>query len=421
MNLFEDLKGRGLIHDYTDQPELFDALGLGGLTLYCGFDPTAESLHIGSLLPITGLIRFQRAGHRPLALVGGATGMIGDPSGKSEERNLLGADALARNIEGIRAQLGNFLDFGAGKIAAKMVNNADWLDEMNLLDFLRDAGKHFSVAYMMGKESVKARISKAGISFTEFSYMILQAYDFHHLFGAEGCTLQIGGSDQWGNITAGIELIRRSRRKTAFGITFPLITTSDGRKFGKTEEGSIWLDPARTSPYRFYQYWIQTGDSDVGRFLRYFTFLSLEEIKSIENAHAEHPEWREGQNRLALEITALVHGAETAQSNVRAARILFGGSLDGIEERDLLTAAAEMPRTARTDTLPVPLVDVLVESGLCKSKSMARKDISGGGIYVNNNRMGGENAQISSSDLLFGRYVLLRKGKKNYHLLEIKS
>jgi tyrosyl-tRNA synthetase len=292
---------------------------------------------------------------------------------------------------------------------------------MNLVDFLRDTGKHFSVGYMMGKESVKSRISEAGISYTEVSSMILQAYDFHHLFGSEGCTLQVGGSDQWGNITAGIELIRRRRGKNAFGITFPLITSSDGRKFGKTEEGNIWLDPARTSPYRFYQYWIQTNDCDTGRFLRYFTFLSMEEIEAVEKAHAKHPERREGQKRLALEITALVHGTDAAKCNAQAARILFGESLDGIEEQDLLTAAAEMPHTESMNPPPISLIDILVESGLCKSKSMARKDLSGGGIYVNNTRTGGENAQISSGDLLFGRYVLLRKGRKNYHLLEVNS
>ncbi|MDP7505741.1 MAG: tyrosine--tRNA ligase, partial [Nitrospinota bacterium] len=272
MNLFDDLKARGLVHDFTDAPELSAAIEKGGMTLYCGFDPTSDSLHIGSLLPITGLMRFQCAGHRPLALVGGATGMIGDPSGKSEERNLLDAGTLAANNAGIRAQLEGFLDLGPGPAAAKMMNNADWFDGMNLVEFLRGAGKHFPVGYMMAKESVKARVADAGISYTEFSYMVLQAYDFLHLFETEGCTLQIGGSDQWGNITGGIEFIRRSLGKSVYGITFPLITTSDGRKFGKTEEGNIWLDSKRTSPYRFYQYWIQTADADVGRFLRYFTF-----------------------------------------------------------------------------------------------------------------------------------------------------
>ncbi|HJP13681.1 MAG TPA: tyrosine--tRNA ligase [Nitrospinota bacterium] len=421
MNLFDDLKARGLVHDFTDAPELSAALEKGGMTLYCGFDPTSDSLHIGSLLPITGLMRFQCAGHRPLALVGGATGMIGDPSGKSEERNLLDAGTLAANNAGIRAQLEGFLDLGPGPAAAKMMNNADWFDGMNLVEFLRGAGKHFPVGYMMAKESVKARVADAGISYTEFSYMVLQAYDFLHLFETEGCTLQIGGSDQWGNITGGIEFIRRSLGKSVYGITFPLITTSDGRKFGKTEEGNIWLDSKRTSPYRFYQYWIQTADADVGRFLRYFTFLTLDEIESIENEHKEAPEKRGGQARLALELTSLVHGAEVAESNIRAARILFGGPLDGVEERDLLAAAAEMPRTARSGAPPLLLVDVLVESGLSKSRSMARKDLTGGGIYVNNNRIGEEGAEISADDLLFGRYVLLRKGKKNYHLLEMNT
>ncbi len=421
MTLYEDLNARGLVHDVTDQPEMFDALEKGGITAYCGFDPTADSLHIGSLLPITGLMRFQRAGHRPIVLVGGATGMIGDPSGKSEERNLLDADNLARNIAGMRAQLEGFLDFGSGSSAAKIVNNADWLAGMNLVDFLRDTGKHFSLGYMMAKESVKTRIAEAGISFTEFSYMILQAYDFLHLFDGEGCTLQIGGSDQWGNITAGIELIRRVRGKAAYGITFPLITTSDGRKFGKTEAGNIWLDPNRTSPYQFYQYWIQTDDRDVGRFLRYFTFLPLEEIEAIEKAHLAQPEKREGQRRLAWEVTALVHGEEAAESNIRAAQILFGGSLDGVTERDLLTAATEMPLTERPRALPVPLVDLLAGSGLCKSKSMARKDLKGGGIYVNNSRIVGEDTLLSEEDLLFEQYILLRKGKKNYHLLQFMS
>ncbi|MCE2453414.1 MAG: tyrosine--tRNA ligase, partial [Nitrospinae bacterium] len=238
------------------------------MSLYCGFDPTADSLHIGNLIPITGLMRFQRAGHRPIALIGGGTGMIGDPSGKSEERNLLGAEILEHNLKGIRAQFERFLDFDAGPNSARMMNNGEWLNELRLIDFFRDVGKHFSIGYMMAKESVKSRIADAGISYTEFSYMALQAYDFLHLFEKENCTMQIGGSDQWGNITAGIELIRRVRAKPAYGMTFPLITTSDGRKFGKTEEGNIWLDPKRTSPYRFSQYWIQTDDRDVGRFFR---------------------------------------------------------------------------------------------------------------------------------------------------------
>ncbi|OGL69489.1 MAG: tyrosine--tRNA ligase [Candidatus Tectomicrobia bacterium RIFCSPLOWO2_12_FULL_69_37] len=418
MTFFGDLQARGLVHDFTDQSEFLAALEAKGMTLYCGFDPTAESLHVGSLLPIVGLMRFQRAGHRPIALVGGATGMIGDPSGKSEERNLLNKETLEKNIEGIRNQLGRFLDFGAG--GARLANNAGWLARMSLVDFLRDVGKHFTVAYMEAKESVKARVAGAGISYTEFSYMLLQACDFLHLHDTEGCTLQVGGSDQWGNITAGIELIRRVRGKAAFGLTFPLITTSDGRKLGKTEAGNVWLDPGRTSPYRFYQYWIQAADADVARFLKYFTFLTVEEIGEAERAHLAAPERRGGQQLLAQALTAMVHGEEAAQSAEKASKILFGGELEGIREPDLLAAAEEMPRTEHAGALPLPLVDALVETKLSSSKGMARKDIQGGGVYVNNRRAGEEGAALSQDDLLFGKYVLLRKGKKNYHLLRFQ-
>ena len=420
MNLFDELKLRGLVHDHTDQAEMMSALRKGGLSLYCGFDPTADSLHIGNLVPITGLMRFQRAGHRPIALIGGGTGMIGDPSGKSEERNLLRTEILEHNLKGIRAQFERFLDFDAGSNSARMVNNAEWLNEVRLIDFFRDVGKHFSIGYMMAKESVKSRIAEAGISYTEFSYMALQAYDFLHLFEKENCTLQIGGSDQWGNITAGIELIRRVHGKPAWGMTFPLITTSDGRKFGKTEEGNIWLDPRRTSPYRFSQYWIQTDDRDVGRFLRYFTFLPIEEIDEIEKEHLKSPEKRAGQRRLSQELTTLVHGSTAAQSVERAAKILFGAQLDGIEKTDLLSAAEEMPKTLQSGAPPFPLIEILLETGLSKSKSMARKELNGGGIYVNNHRITSEKSVLSDDDLLFGQYILLRKGKKNYHLLEFE-
>ena len=418
MNLFDDLELRGLLHDCTDRAAMMRTLRENRISLYCGFDPTSDSLHIGNLVPVFGLMRFQRAGHRPIALIGGGTGMIGDPSGKSEERNLLSPETLAHNLRGIRAQLERFLDFGPGPGAARMLNNAEWLNEVRLIDFFRDVGKHFSIGYMMAKESVKSRVADAGISFTEFSYMALQAYDFLHLFERENCTLQIGGSDQWGNITAGIELIRRVHGKPASGMTFPLITTADGRKFGKTETGNIWLDPKRTSPYRFSQYWVQTDDRDVGRFLRLFTFLPLDEIDHIEREHREYPERRRGQHRLARELTTLVHGAAAARSAARAARILFGGRLDGVAESDLLAAAGEMPKSQPAGTPPFPLIDALAESGLCKSKSLARKDLKGGGIYVNNRRITDERCTLSAADLLFGRYILLRKGKKNHHLLE---
>ena len=420
MNLFDELKLRGLIHDHTDQTEIQGTFGRGGMSLYCGFDPTADSLHIGNLIPITGLMRFQRAGHRPIALIGGGTGMIGDPSGKSEERNLLSAEILEHNLNGIRAQFERFLDFDAGSNSARMMNNGEWLNEVRLIDFFRDVGKHFSIGYMMAKESVKSRIADAGISYTEFSYMALQAYDFLYLFENENCTLQIGGSDQWGNITAGIELIRRVHGKPAQGMTFPLITTSDGRKFGKTEEGNIWLDPKRTSPYRFSQYWIQTDDRDVGRFLRYFTFLPVAEIDEIEKEHLKSPEKRAGQHLLAKELTTLVHDAVAARNAERAAKILFGAQLDGIEKNDLLSAAEEMPKTLHSRELPFPLIDILLETGLSKSKTMARKELNGGGIYVNNHRITDEKSVLSVDDILFGQYILLRKGKKNYHLLEFE-
>ena len=420
MNLFDELKLRGLIHDHTDQTEIQGTFGRGGISLYCGFDPTADSLHIGNLIPITGLMRFQRAGHRPIALIGGGTGMIGDPSGKSEERNLLSAEILEHNLNGIRAQFERFLDFDAGSNSARMMNNGEWLNEVRLIDFFRDVGKHFSIGYMMAKESVKSRIADAGISYTEFSYMALQAYDFLYLFENENCTLQIGGSDQWGNITAGIELIRRVHGKPAQGMTFPLITTSDGRKFGKTEEGNIWLDPKRTSPYRFSQYWVQTDDRDVGRFLRYFTFLPVAEIDEIEKEHLKSPEKRAGQHLLAKELTTLVHDAAAARSAERAAKILFGAQLDGIEKNDLLSAAEEMPKTLHSRELPFPLINLLLETGLSKSKTMARKELKGGGIYVNNHRITDEKSVLSVDDILFGQYILLRKGKKNYHLLEFK-
>lgn len=417
MNLFDELEIRGLVHDRTDRAKMSRAFEKGGMSVYCGFDPTFDSLHVGSLIPIAGLMRFQRAGHRPIALVGGGTGMIGDPSGKSEERSLLSAEALERNLEGIRVQLERFLDFQGRANAARVANNAEWLNEIRLIDFFRDVGKHFPIGYMMAKESVKSRIADAGISYTEFSYMALQAYDFLHLFQKENCLLQIGGSDQWGNITAGIELIRRVHGKSAYGMTFPLITTSDGRKFGKTEKGNVWLDPKRTSPYRFSQYWIQADDKDVGRFLRYFSFLPIEEIDAIEKAHLASPEKREGQRRLARELTTLVHGEDSARSAERAAEILFGAELDGIKKSDLLAAAEEMPRTRMSERLPYPLVDALVATGLSKSKSMARLDIRGGGISANNHIVTIEQTTLTDDHLLFDEYLLLRKGKKNHHLL----
>ena len=421
MNIVEDLEIRGLLHDYTDNPEMISALSTKSLPVYCGFDPTATSLHVGSLMPIVSLARFQKYGHTPIILIGGGTGMIGDPAGKSEERNLLDEAILEKNIAGIKSQLQNLIDFKCGSNSAKILNNNNWLSKMNMIEFLRDIGKNFSIGYMMSKESVKNRINERGISYTEFTYMILQAYDFLHLFDSEKCQLQIGGSDQWGNITAGIELVRRMRGKNIWGITFPLITTSSGRKFGKTEEGNIWLDPELTSPYRFYQYWIQTNDEDVIKFLSYFTFLAKNEIKEIANAQKDNPEKREAQLKLARLLTTFVHGGSATESALRVTDLLFTGKIDGISEEDLVSVSNEIPYTLHEGKLPILLTDILTLTGVSKSKTMSRNDIAGGGIYLNNERITEEKTEISKGKLLFDKYVLLRKGKKNYHLVEMKK
>ncbi|HOT51176.1 MAG TPA: tyrosine--tRNA ligase, partial [Candidatus Hydrogenedentes bacterium] len=367
MAFFEELTWRGFVHQTTHE-ELSQILDRERVTLYCGFDPTADSLHIGSLLPIIGLARFQRAGHKPIALVGGGTGLIGDPSGKTQERQLLDKEQVAINLEGIRKQLERFLDF-SGDNAAEMVNNGDWLCTLPLLDFLRDIGKHFSINVMLAKESVRQRVEdrEHGMSFTEFSYSLLQAYDFLHLSDTRGCTLQIGGSDQWGNIVAGMDLIRRLRDKPAFGLTFPLVTKSDGAKFGKSESGNVWLDAARTSPYKFYQFWINQADSDVPRWLRYFTFMTPGEIAECEEQIAREPEKREAQRRLAGEVTRLVHG-ETALANaIRASQAMFGGELAGLDDATLEEVFSEVPSAeiprGELDAGRL-LVDVLVSCGV---------------------------------------------------------
>lgn len=419
--LFEDLSARGLIYQST-QPEALKArLNTPGARLYIGFDPTADSLHIGSLMPALMLTRFQRAGHFPIALVGGGTGFIGDPSGKSAERTLLTPEKLEHNMAGLRRQLEKFIDLSPGK--GKLVNNADWLCSFSLIEFLRDVGKRFSVNMMLEKESVKNRLENRdqGISFTEFSYMLLQAYDFMHLFQHEGCTLQVGGSDQWGNITLGTDLIRRVHAGEAAGITFPLLTKADGTKFGKSEKGNVWLDPNLTSPYQFYQFLVRVEDADVVKFLRFLTFLPHEEIDALAQEVANRPEAREAQKRLARELTTFVHGADETARAEAAAQALFGGSLMALDERTLLEVFAEAPSSqldrARLEG-GVSIVDLLAESGLSNSRGMARKDVQGGGVYVNNERTGEKN--ISQAELLFNRYLVLRKGKKNYHLIRVE-
>ncbi len=420
MTLFDELSWRGFVNQITHD-DIPQTLEREKVTLYCGFDPTADSLHIGSLLPIMGLAHFQRFGHKPIALVGGGTGLIGDPSGKTQERQLLTKEQVATNIEGIRRQLERFLEFD-GANAATMVNNGDWLCALPLVDFLRDIGKHFSVNVMLAKESVRQRVEDRdhGMSFTEFSYSLLQAYDFLHLSDASGCTLQVGGSDQWGNIVAGMDLIRRLRDRPAFGMTFPLVTKSDGSKFGKSESGNVWLDPARTSPYKFYQYWINQADVDVPRWLRYFTFLPQKAIADFEQQTAREPEKRAAQRGLAEEVTRLVHGDTALANAIRASQAMFGGDLAGLDDATLEDVFSEVPSVeiprAELDANR-PLVDILVAHGVFSSKGEARRLIENGGLYLNNVRVDEADAKLTHQCLCGTRIAVVRKGKKNYHLL----
>ena len=417
--LFADLSWRGLVHQATD-PGLSARLDSEVMTAYAGFDPTGDSLHLGHLVGIVGLVRFQRYGHRPIAVAGGGTGMIGDPSGKSDERQLLTAEALRSNTATIRDQLARFLDFGPG--GAVLVDNADWLAPLPLLDFLRDVGKHFTVNAMVAKESVRSRLAEReqGISFTEFSYMLLQALDFLHLYDTHGCRLQLGGSDQWGNITAGIDLIRRRRGGVAYGLTWPLVTTADGTKFGKTEAGtSIWLDPARTSPYALYQSLVRTGDEQVGAYLRYFTFRSAEEIAALDELTATRPGERAASRALAADVVTLVHGADEAGRAERASRVLFSEEIRSLDEVTLLAVTADAPSTDvdRASFPGMTVVEALVLTGLASSGGAARQLVAGGGVYVNNRRVEGPEASLVMADLLHGRYAILRRGKAHQHVL----
>jgi len=426
MSIYKELEWRGLVNDCTDTADLNQRLHAGSVTLYCGFDPTADSLHVGSLVPLLALRRFQLLGHHPIAVAGGATGSIGDPSGKAVERQLLTKEILAANIAGIKPQLARFLDFDAKTNPARLVDNADWTAPVSFLEFLREIGKHFSVNQMAAKESVRARMEdrEVGISYTEFSYMLLQAFDFYHLCKEFNCELQIGGSDQWGNITAGIDLCRKKLGRQAFGLTLPLVTKADGTKFGKTEAGTVWLDPKRTSVYKFYQFWINTDDRDVIRYLKYFTFFSREEIEALEKAHTENPGLRVAHKALAKAVTDLIHGPAATTEAIRASEILFGGGLEGIPETTFKEIVGEAPskdiERAKLDGAGLPLVEVLVHAGLCPSKGQARKDIEGGGINVNNRRESNAQRAVTSNDLLFGQHLLLRKGKKNYVVLMAK-
>ena len=425
MSILEELEWRGLIADCTDKAELANR-SAAPLTLYCGFDPTADSLHVGSLVPLLALRRFQLLGNHPIPLAGGATGSIGDPSGKTQERQLLTKEVLDHNIACVKEQLKRLLDFDTKTNPARLLDNATWTAPIGYLDFLRDIGKHFSVNQMMAKESVRARMEdrEVGISYTEFSYMLLQAFDFYLLCRDSNCDLQIGGSDQWGNITGGIELTRKKLSKTVYGLTVPLITNADGSKFGKTVAGAIWLDPKRTSVYRFYQFWINIDDRDVIRYLKLFTFLSHDEIITLEKKHAENPGAREAHKALAKTVTDLIHGEHSTQEAIRASEILFGGELKGISETtfndivgEVLTKEIEK---VKLEGAGLPLAELMVHSGLCPSKGQARKDIEGGGVNVNNVREINFQRGVTTNDLLFGKHLLLRKGKKNYVVITVK-
>ncbi len=421
----DDLRFRGLIHQVTDDG-LPDLLDRGPLTAYIGFDPSARSLHVGSLLQLCTLRRLQLAGHRPIALAGGATGMIGDPGGKTGERTLLSPEELAANLEGVAPQLARFLDFswGAGESRAVLLDNRDWLGPLGVVEFLRDVGKHFTVNQMVAKESVRARFSRPdqGISYTEFSYMLLQAYDFLRLHLDHGCRLQVGGSDQWGNITTGVELIRKVARAEAFGLTTPLVTKADGTKFGKTESGTVWLDAAMTSPYRLYQFLLQSEDAVVGQYLRFFTFLPHDEIAALDEQTAEHPERRVAPRALARAVVELVHGAEEAERAERASAALFGEELGALDERTLLDVFDDAPSSdaSRQELVDgLSLVEAMVATGLVASRGEARRTIAQGGAYVNNLRQGDEARVLTAGDLLHDRYLVLRRGRRDYHLLRI--
>ena len=422
MDAFSELQWRGLVYDYVEG--LQDLLRQERVTVYNGFDTTSGSLHVGHLVPLIALARLQRFGHTPIALAGGGTSMIGDPSGKASERQLLSKEQVEANVESIKKQLAHFLDFEVKTNPARVLNNATWLMPLRLVDFLRDTGKYFTVNYMITKESVRTRLEREdGISFTEFSYMLLQSYDFLHLHDHEGCTLQTGGSDQWGNITAGVELIRRTRSVSAYGMVYPLITKSDGAKFGKTESGAVWLSADRTSPYRFYQFWLNTDDRDAIKYLKFFTFKTQAEIQALEASFNEHPEQREAQRALAQEMTGLVHGQSELARAEQAAAVLFGGEVSGLNAADIEdifgdVPSAELPRP-KVQGQGLSIVDLLAASGLAKSKGEARRSIAEGGIYLNNRRAADPAQMVGPADVIDGKFLVLRKGRKNYLLVKV--
>jgi len=422
MNLFDEFQWRGMISEAT--PELRDTLAREKLTAYIGFDPSAPSLHVGSLLPVMALARLQRFGHTPIAIAGGGTGLIGDPSGKTKERQLLTHEQVEENLVGIKEQLSRFLDFNATINPARIVNNADWLGPITMMEFLRDVGKHFTVNNLLGKEAISRRLeSDEGISFTEFSYPLLQAYDYLVLYDRYNCTLQMGGSDQWGNILAGIDLIRRLRSARAHGVVFPLVTTSSGIKFGKTEAGAVWLDPKLTSPYRFYQFWLNTDDRDVVAYLKFFTWHSKEKISVLEESVCAEPEKRTAQRELAREVTSMLHGESALDRALRASEVLFGKEISGLSVQEILDIFVDVPSTelerSRVEADNFSLGDALVLAGLAPSKGEAKRLVQGGGVAVNNRRANDVRQGIAPSDLIEGQLLVLRKGARHYHLIRI--
>ncbi len=429
MSLVEELKWRGMIHDIMPGTE--ELLGKEQVTAYVGIDPTADSLHIGHLVGVMMLKRLQHAGHKPIALVGGATGMIGDPSGKSQERNLMDESTLRKNQEALKKQISRFLDFDTdASNRAVMVNNYDWMKEFSFLDFIRDIGKHITVNYMMAKDSVKKRLgsdSKSGMSFTEFTYQLVQGYDFQVLYREHNCKLQMGGSDQWGNIITGTELIRRIERGEAFALTWPLITKSDGGKFGKTEEGNVWLDPLRTTPYKFYQFWLNVSDEDAEKYLKIFTMLGREEIEALVTEHGEAPHIRVMQKKLAEELSVMVHSREEYDMAVEASGILFGQgtteSLKKIREDLFLSVFEGVPQfEVPTSDMDLDVLELLaVETGVFSSKGEARRMVSGGGVSINKQKLTGPEQRITSDDFINNKYLLVQKGKKNYFLIRVKE
>ncbi|HIE6222573.1 TPA: tyrosine--tRNA ligase [Staphylococcus aureus] len=413
--LIEDLKWRGLIYQQTDEQGIEDLLNKEQVTLYCGADPTADSLHIGHLLPFLTLRRFQEHGHRPIVLIGGGTGMIGDPSGKSEERVLQTEEQVDKNIEGISKQMHNIFEFGTDH-GAVLVNNRDWLGQISLISFLRDYGKHVGVNYMLGKDSIQSRLEH-GISYTEFTYTILQAIDFGHLNRELNCKIQVGGSDQWGNITSGIELMRRMYGQTdAYGLTIPLVTKSDGKKFGKSESGAVWLDAEKTSPYEFYQFWINQSDEDVIKFLKYFTFLGKEEIDRLEQSKNEAPHLREAQKTLAEEVTKFIHGEEALNDAIRISQALFSGDLKSLSAKELKDGFKDVPQVTLSNGT-TNIIDVLIETGVSPSKRQAREDVNNGAIYINGERQQDVNYELTSDDKIDSEFTIIRRGKKKYFMV----